>query len=271
MIDIDDAGFRALAEKISRDRGFACANYKQRCVLRRIAVRMRARGIPTFDEYSALLDRDPEEFDRLIDTLTINVTKFFRNAEVWTAIGRIVVPAVWAARRARVRVWSAGCASGEEAYSLAILFHRHAERIGDMAGLGTVEVLGTDIDAGSLEAAERAVFEPDAFTDTPADLRARYFTPVPPYSPLAIIRAITRFERHDLLRDEIPLQRYDLIVCRNVLIYFDRETQERLIDAFHAALTPGGVLVLGKVETLLGTARTRFTALDSRERVFQKT
>jgi len=112
----DDDGYAALAEKITRERGFGCASYKEKCVRRRIAVRMRARGVHTFEEYGRLLDRDRHEYDLLLDALTINVTKFFRNPETYAAIDREIVPELYARVEPQLRLWSAGCASGEEPY-----------------------------------------------------------------------------------------------------------------------------------------------------------
>ncbi len=141
-----DAGFDALLAKIARDRHFECGSYKVRCLRRRIAVRLRARNVATYEEYAALLDADQREYEKLLDALTINVTKFFRNWETYAALERQVVPALWASSDDALRVWSAGCASGEEAYSLAILFHRHAVAAGQATRLDRLRVTGTDID-----------------------------------------------------------------------------------------------------------------------------
>jgi chemotaxis methyl-accepting protein methylase len=132
-----------------------------------------------------------------------------------------------------------------------------------------VRVLGTDIDDRSLAAAEAGTFEEGDFADTPDELRERYFSPTAPFAVVPEVRRLVRFEKRDLLSEEPPPGRHDLIACRNVLIYFDRDTQERLFDKFHRALAPDGFLVLGKVETLLGAARTRFVAVDGRERIFR--
>ncbi len=270
MSELSETEFTALTTKIATDRGFGCASYKDKCLRRRIAVRMRARGVHTYHDYAQVLDTDVAEYDKLLDALTINVTKLFRNWETYQAIADKVVPALWDGRDAPIDVWSAGCSSGEEPYSLASLFHRHAERTGTLDALPRrVRVLGSDIDARSLAAAERGAFDEGDFVETPADLRARYFAPDAPFTIAPDVRRLVRFERRDLLSDDAPPGRYQLVCCRNVLIYFDRETQERLFDKFHRALAPDGFLVLGKVETLLGEARTRFQAVDSRERIFR--
>ena len=265
-----DPGFALLTEKISRERGFGCASYKEKCLRRRIAVRLRAKGVHSYADYMALLDREPAEYDRLLDALTINVTKFFRNWETYDAIRRHVVPALWD-EGGLARAWSAGCSSGEETYSIAALFHAHAEARGEDARIASrIAVVGSDIDRESLVAAERGTYEVAAFADTPAELRRRYFSAEPPFAVVPELRRVVRFERRDLLREPPPGAGFQLITCRNVIIYFDRGTQEMLFERFFDALAPGGFLVLGKVETLLGTARSRFTAVDPRERIFRR-
>lgn len=269
--DLSDAAFTALTAKIASDRGFGCASYKDKCLRRRIAVRMRARGVHTYAEYARVLDSDQAEYDKLLDALTINVTKLFRNWESYAAIERIVIPALWELP-GEIRVWSAGCSSGEEPYSLAALFHEHADRQGQASQAERrVQVLGSDIDARSLDAAARGAFEESDFSETPPELRRRYFAPAAPFTIVPEVRRMVRFERRDLLAEEAPPGQHHLICCRNVLIYFDRETQERLFQKFRDALAPSGYLVLGKVETLLGAARTRFAAVDGRERIFRPT
>ena len=270
MSDPVDAAFDALTQKIARDKGFGCASYKEKCLRRRIAVRMRARGVHTYGDYARVLDTDAAEYERLLDALTINVTKLFRNWETYAVIADRVIPALWSSENAQIKVWSAGCSSGEEPYSLAALCHRHAESAGQLDGLARrVRVLGTDIDVRCLAAAEAGTFEEGDFADTPSALRQRYFAPAAPFTIVPEVRRLVRFEQRDLLAESPPPGPHHLIVCRNVLIYFDRDTQERLLEKFHSALAPDGFLVLGKVETLLGEARTRFVAVEGRERVFR--
>ena len=262
----DGPGFAALTAKISGERGFGCGSYKEKCLRRRIAVRMRARGVHAFGDYASLLDRDPAEYEKLLDALTINVTKLFRNAEAYDAITREVLPELWNAQAPELKVWSAGCSSGEETYSLAILFHRHATQHGNRR----VRIVGTDIDRASLASAEKGEYAEAAFAETTPEVRHRYFEGDPPRRVKAEPRALVRFEKRDLLREGPPAYDNHLVVCRNVLIYFDRDSQERLFKGFHDALVPGGFLVLGKVETLLGPTRALFKTVNARERIFRK-
>lgn len=268
-----DPEFELLLAKISRERNFCCESYKEKCLRRRIAVRMRARAVHTYGDYARILDSDAGEYERLLDALTINVTKLFRNWEAYDTIARRVIPELWERTQGRLDIWSAGCSSGEEAYSLAILLHRHAASRGELSWLSRARVIGTDIDRASLAAAERAEYAEASFADTPADLRAQYFSSQPPHAVIEAVRGIVRFERRDLLRDPVPGPTQDgfhLIACRNVIIYFDRRTQEALFQRFHDALARGGFLVLGKVETLLGSARTGFATVEPRERIFRR-
>ncbi len=266
-VPLEDDGYLTLTDKITRERGFGCASYKEKCVRRRIAVRMRARGVHTFEDYALVLDSDAREYELLLDALTINVTKFFRNPETFAAIDRELVSALYARVEPQLRIWSAGCASGEEPYSLAMLMHRYA--IANSRRFDRVEVLGTDLDHASLVAAERAVYLEPTLSDTPPDIRQTYFSMAPPYRIHGEVHARVHFRRHDLLREPFPEPQH-LICCRNVIIYFDRATQEALFERFAAALLPGGFLVLGRVETLFGPARTLFAPVDIRERLFRR-
>lgn len=271
LIQGDDVEFRALTDKITRDRGFQCSSYKDKCLRRRIAVRMRAKGTLSHTEYAGILDADPREYERLLRSLTINVTKFFRNWETFSVLGQKVIPALWERGERELRVWSAGCASGEEPYSVGILMHKHATETNDRSQLEAVSIVGTDIDADCLGEAERAFYGESALGDTPVELRERYFPEVAGmFSMLPEVRRLVTFQRSDLLRSEPPLEDIHLLVCRNVVIYLEREAQDALFAEFHHALAPGGFLVLGKVETLLGAARGLFSPVNARERIFRK-
>lgn len=266
----DPSEFSELTRKISDERGFACASYKEKCLRRRVAVRMRARGVHTYGAYCRLLDDDAKEYEHLMDALTINVTKLFRNWDSFAAMARHVIPVLWAQETDSINVWSAGCSSGDEAYSIGILFHRYAAANDALSDLGRVRILGTDIDRESLGAAERGEFIESDFADTPEEIRSEYFERVAPFKVSGDIRGLVRFARRDLLTEPAPAPTPELIVCRNVLIYFDRLTQERLLELFAAALAPGGFLVLGRVETLIGPARSHFFPVDPRERIFRR-
>lgn len=267
---MDQAGFEALTREISRSVGLTLDAYKHKCLRRRIAVRMRACGVHTYAEYQAVLARSPAEYELLKDTLTINVTRFFRNAETWGRLAADHLPALLTQVPGVLRVWSAGCASGDEAYGLVILVADAATAAGDRRGLDRVQVDATDIDRQSLERAADARYRTEALAETSPEVVARYFEEEPDgWRVSAAVRRRVRVRRHDLGR-EPPPGVYHLIVCRNVVIYFERPTQERLFESFADALVPGGLLVLGKVETLFGPARERLQLLDPRERIYRR-
>ena len=268
MSVVADDGLPALLAQVERHRGLALRCYKDKCLRRRLAVRMRALGLHTFVEYAALLGRVPEEYDRLVTALAINVTKFLRNPEAFAVLRERVLEPLWR-RGGPIRIWSAGCASGEEPYTLALLFHQiAAERSG--AVRGRLRIDATDVDPGALDDLRRATYQRPAVEDLPAELLAAHFSPGPPYRLDPRVAACVRPLLHDLTRDPAPDPPYDLVVCRNVVIYFDRVLQERLFSLFTDALTPGGHLLLGKVETLFGEARGRLALEDARERLYRR-
>lgn len=267
-MDAEARGFELLKEKIRRERGFQCQLYRDKCLRRRLMVRMRACGVRTPEEYASVLDRVPDEYTRLLDALTINVTKFFRNPETWAAVEAKVLPELFR-RPGPIRVWSAGSSSGEEPYTLALLMLEWASAHAARARLRRVTIVGTDIDAESLAVAERAEYLEAALSETPPDVRERWFEGGTPYRLRPAARALVRFQRSDLLTDPPPFRAH-LIVCRNVIIYLGRGAQAQVYRTFVDALEPGGFLVLGRVETLPLEIRRELEAVDARERIFRR-
>ena len=267
----EEAAFAALTRKISREVGLTLDTFKDKCLRRRIAVRMRACGVQSYADYQAVLDRNPAEYERLKDVITINVTRFYRNAETWNLLRKSVIQEICATKDGEIRVWSAGCSSGEEPYTLAMLIAEHLEQQGTPERIHRVTVDATDIDQRSLERAQTGRYRRETLAEMPPAMAARYFEQegrdcrvVQRIRQRVLVRAA------DLSNDPPPRRNYHLIVCRNVVIYFERAAQERVFATFADALAPGGFLVLGKVETLFGPARQRLTLLDPRERVYRR-
>ncbi len=272
MSVIEDPAFAALAGRIAAHTGLDVGVYKDRCLRRRIAVRMRACGVQSYADYLTVLQRAPGELDLLADALTINVTNFFRNPETWEWLGTHLLPSLLTERQGRLRVWSAGCASGEEPYTLVMLIADVLDRLDRRAWLDRLQVDATDIDRLSLERARAAIYPERAFAEMPSVLRDRYCIAAGP-GQLAVreeLRARVEVRRLDLTGELAVGRTYDLILCRNVVIYFDRATQERLMLRFADQLAPQGILVLGKVETIFGSARARFDLVEPRERIYRK-
>jgi chemotaxis methyl-accepting protein methylase len=268
MLPTDD-GLGLLIQKVAAARGIFCEVYKESCLRRRLAVRMRARGTHSYAEYAAVLDQDPDEFDRLLKALTINVSRFYRNPETWQLLASYL-PALWERRGGAVRCWSAGCASGEEPYTLAMLWLDLAGRQGWRGPLA-VRIDASDIDEHCLRVAAEATYRHQAFEDLPPRLGERFVSTEGGKGVVSPqVRDLVRFHRHDLTRGAAPHAPYDLIMCRNAIIYFDRPTQEALFDRLSASLRPGGYLVLGKVETLLGRTSRQLVTENVRERIYRK-
>ncbi len=272
MTPREDPGFEALARRIAGQAGLDVSAYKDRCLRRRLAVRMRACGVHTYADYLTVLDRSPEEFERLLDALTINVTKFFRNRETWDLLAAGALPALARAREGRLRAWSAGCSSGEEPYTITMVMMLVLERLGHAGWIDRLRVDATDFDKASLATARAGRYPLKAFSEADPEIPRRFCIPIDgeTVEVRPELRALVAFHRHDLLREPPPSRPYDLIFCRNVVIYFDRGTQEQLMLRFTEALAPGGILVLGKVETIVGPARDRLELVDPRERIYRR-
>ena len=272
MLTGDVEGFDRLTKEIARLSGMELADYKEKVLRRRIAVRMRARGAESFAAYGDLLRHDAAELEKLKDALTINVTRLYRNAETWERLRALVLPELLTRREGAVRVWSAGCSSGEEPYTLAMCLVEEAERMGKHAWAAKPRITATDIDPVIMDRARAGRYPSAAFMEMPPALTARWFRPVgtDDREVVPALKRLVEVRRQDLLREAPPAPPYDLIVCRNVVIYFDRDGQERLFERFTDALAPGGFLLLGKVETLLGPARERLELVDVRERIFRR-
>ena len=224
----------ALLEYMKEQRGFDFTGYKHASLARRFHVRMATLGLETFAEYQDLLAADPPEFNRLFDTLLINLTSFFRDPAEWQFLAERVLPPLLAAKApdVRVRVWSAGCATGEEPYTMAMLF---AEALGLEACRQRVKIYGTDRDEAALIKNRAATYSAREVGGVPPDLLARYFTLQDgQYQFHRELRRTVVFGRHDVIHD-VPLSRIDLLLCRNVLIYFNSDIQAEVMRQFYRA------------------------------------
>src|SRR5262245_18476892 len=264
----NDHSFEALLDYLKRNRGFDFTGYKRSTLMRRVSKRMHEVGIDKYVAYQDFLEVHPDEFGFLFNTIFINITAFFRDTAAWHYLTTSVVPAILDAKKSGqpIRLWSAGCASGEEAYTLAMVF---AEAMGEEAFRRRVKIYATDIDEEALSAARRAVYTARDMESVPTDLRDRYFTRRgTSYAFRTELRRSVIFGRHDLVQ-AAPISRIDLLVCRNVLMYLNAETQSRVLARLHFGLAPDGFLFLGKAEMLLSHADL-FTPVDLKQRVFRK-
>ena len=258
----------ALIEYIQSSRGFDFSGYKRTSLRRRITKRMDEVKVPDFATYQKYLLENAEEFQLLLDTILINVTSFFRDDEPWQTLKTEILPSALEGGQADrpFRVWSVGCASGEEVYSVIMLL---AELIGEERCLNQVKVYGTDLDEAALTQARHARYSARQMEAVPPDLAQKYFTPEgADHVFRRDLRRIAIFGRHDLVHDA-PISNVDLVICRNVLIYLDIKTQDRVVPILHYAMADSGALFLGKAETLL-TRFDLFQPIDAKHRLFRK-
>jgi two-component system CheB/CheR fusion protein len=258
----------ALLEYLKRSRGFDLTGYKRTSLGRRIQKRMQSLQIDDYGAYREYLANNADEFEALFDTILINVTAFFRDEDTWESLRTDIVPRLIAQKGPGepIRAWSAGCASGQEAYSLAILF---AEAIGAEQFKERVKIYATDVDEAALVTARYAAYTAKDVEGLSPKLVERYFDRSDSrYVFRKDLRRPVVFGRNDLIQDA-PISRIDLLVCRNTLMYFDAQTQARILSRFFFALNEGGHLFLGRAESLLSHTNM-FTPVDLKRRVFQK-
>ncbi len=266
--ETDDA-FEALLRYMRDTRGFDFTGYKRTSLMRRVRHRMDQVGYEGFDRYLDLLEASPDEFAALFNTILINVTAFFRDHAAWDALRDEIIPKLLSERGPNdaIRVWSAGCASGEEAYSLAILL---ADALGPDAFRARVKIYATDVDEHALTQARAGAYDEKAVEALPKDILNTYFEQTNGrYHFRKDLRRAVIFGRNDLVRDA-PISRVDLLSCRNTLMYLNGETQRNVLGRLHFALAPNGVLFLGHAEMLLSYT-DRFTPIDLDNRIFRKT
>jgi two-component system, chemotaxis family, CheB/CheR fusion protein len=265
----DEERVEALLDYVKGTRGFDFTAYKRSSLMRRIQKRLQAVAIDSYEAYQTYLEAHPEEFGLLFNTILINVTSFFRDPEAWTFLSSHIVPRVISSGRsdAAIRVWSSGCASGEEAYTLAIIL---AEQLGVEQFRRRVKIYASDVDEDALMQARHATYTATQVQDVPAELLSKYFERVDDrYLFHKDVRRSIIFGRHDLVQDA-PISRVNLLVCRNTLMYFTRDAQAKVLNRFHFALRNGGFLFMGRAELLL-THGELFTPVELKWRVFTKT
>jgi two-component system CheB/CheR fusion protein len=266
--DLDNRDLQDLLEYLKTSRALDLTTYKPPTLMRRILRRMQLVQVTSLTDYRDYLEVHPEEFNELFNTILINVTSFFRDAEAWAVLARDILPAIVSAKRSggSIRVWSAGCASGEEAFTLALLC---AEHLGIEEYRRRVKIYATDVDEDALAKARQATYDQKDLESVPAELRGKYFEKSNSrYTVRNELRRAVIFGRHDLVEDA-PISHLDLLVCRNTLIYFKAETQGRILSRFHFALDGRGFLFLGKAEMLLSHA-SLFHPVDLAHRIFSK-
>jgi chemotaxis protein methyltransferase CheR len=269
--EVSDEELAEVGAILKRWRGFSLAVYKDACMKRRVAIRMRSTRSSNAAAYCELLNRSDQELALLQKSLTIHFSQFFRNHTVFEKLRKEVIPELFAHRPddwdEPLQFWCLGCAGGEEPYSLAIMLREFFSReIRHMR----LSLLGTDIDDATLQAARSAEYDEGRFKEIPAGLRERYFRRSGQlFRLIPEARDMVLFRKADMCNPEeyVPS---NLVFCRNTLIYFTRSEQEKILNRIADILKPDGILVLGKSEMLVGSSRDRFTPICRTERIYRR-
>jgi len=267
--NLSDAEFTAIAEILRDRRQFDLGQYKDRCIRRRIAKRLRLCKVTDFASYLQRLEIDRDELDTLLASISIHVSQFFRNPDTFRILEQKILPDLCrqarAAGRTELTLWSAGCATGEEPYSLALLLDDLS--VTDL----NIRVLATDISEPVLEIARSGHFDASRMKEVPPEVFEKYFRlENSHYQLIERVRDKVEFMRHNIMTaSDYPA--VDLVLCRNVLIYFTRAEQERILSRFAMALPERGVLVLGRSETMADNIRGYYHPEFPVERVYRRT
>ena len=264
----EDPNFEALLQYLKRTRGIDFTGYKRPSLMRLTKKRMQGVGTESFSQYLDYLEANPLEINVLFDSLLLNVTTFFRDLPAWNCLAQEVIPRILEKKRDNdlLRVWSAACATGEEAYTIAILL---AEALGEEEYRRRVKIYATDLDEEAIAIGRVATYSARQLQDVPEHLQEKYFDASKnAYTFRSDMRRGVIFGRNNLVQDA-PIGHLDLLICRNTLMYFNAETQARVLNRFHFALKDRGFLFVGKAEMLL-THANLFTPVNLKYRIFGK-
>lgn len=262
--------FKLMLKKIFDERGIDFRNYHQEILKRRLAMRIRANNLKSYSDYMNFLFANPEEYDRLFETLCINVSEFFRDGDIWITIKYLFENLIRLKKQNNdksLKIWSAGCASGEEAHSIAIVL---SELLKDNLNNFNLEICGTDIDKKCLLDAEKGEYPKDSIKNLDPKIIHKYFLSAGKNFKLKDeIRTMVKFKYLDLTSSEL-IDNTDVLFCRNVFIYFNHQLQVEMIEKFHRALKSGGYIVMGKVETILRDSKALFEEADVAANIYRK-
>jgi len=262
--------FKLIIKKILNERNFDLRHYHFDLLKRRLAIRIRSNNLHSYPEYIHFLSKNPSEYDRLFETLCINVSEFFRDPPVWVTIRYLFENLLRIKSKGfdrHIRVWSAGCANGEEPYSLALIIKETLKTTGMNFRF---EVFATDIDKASLIKAQKGVYPKESLKNLD-EKSLSYFEAAGDgiYEIKGSLKSLVTFANLDLTSGEF-LKHMDVLACRNVFIYFNKKLQEEMLKKFHDSLKPGGYLILGKCEALVGDTDVLFDAVDTNAHIYRK-
>ena len=268
--EINDEELAEIGLILNMRRGFSMSAYKDKYLIRRVNIRMRSARCKDVAEYCNLLRQSEQELDLLQKVLTIHVSQFFRNPSMFEKLRTEILPNFFKGEQdteENLLFWCLGCAGGEEPYSLALLLREHYNR--EIRRTQT-RILGTDIDAETLVVAQQAEYSADRLLEVSPGLQEHYFRQNGArFRLIPEIREMVTFMQGDITNVEKYVAS-NLVLCRNTLIYFNRPDQEKILNGIADILPPGGILVLGKSETLIGEARRRFVPIWPVERIYRR-
>ena len=272
-IEVDIKELDLLLDKVYREGRYDFRNYRNGTVVRRVEKRLHAVGTTTYRDYIQFLDTHPEEYERFAECLTVKVSGFFRNSHAFQQVARLMLPEMVSEKRKRqdqsLRVWSTACARGEEPYSIAILvaeFLRHQEQ-----GFN-ISIYATDISRQALKAAKAGIYSSKEVKGLSGSIIEDYFNHTDGhYEVKAEIKQMLHFSYFDLTSiDPPPFLNLDCIFCCNILIYLQRQLQERVLEMLYNALNSQGYLVLGESETPSDSLRQKLQCIDRKARIYKR-
>ena len=230
--------------------------YKEKQMRRRIDTLAHKNGADSYEAYVKLISTDKVKFKQFVNFITINVSEFYRNPDQWRFMDQKVIPEILKLNKGQIKIWSAACSTGDEPYSLAMAFSKHVS-------LSNIRILATDIDDQVISSAKTGLYSAKSVENVPSDLKRKYFTQVGDSYKIAdeIKRCVT-FKEHNLLKDVYPKD-YDLILCRNVVIYFTDEAKDMIYKNFYNSLKPQGILFIGSTEQITTYRELGFERLSS--------
>lgn len=230
--------------------------YKEKQMRRRIDTLANKNGAKSYEEYIQMIKSDKDKFEQFVNFLTINVSEFYRNPDQWKLMDQQVIPKLIKEQRKPIKIWSAACSTGDEPYSLAMAFSKHVP-------LSDIKILATDIDKQVIEHAKVGLYSEKSIAGVPADLKKKYFTQIGnSYQISDDIKKCVAFKEHNLLKDVYPKD-YDLILCRNVVIYFTDEAKDMIYKNFYGSLKSKGVLFIGSTEQISNYKDLGFNRMSS--------
>ncbi|MBE5887359.1 MAG: protein-glutamate O-methyltransferase CheR [Lachnospiraceae bacterium] len=230
--------------------------YKEKQMRRRIDTLVTKNGVNSYEDYVALIKRDKALFEQFVNFLTINVSEFYRNPDQWKLMDENVIPKILANNNRQIKIWSAACSTGDEPYSLAMAFSKHVP-------LSNIKILATDIDKQVIQHAQVGLYNAKSIAGVPEDMKKKYFTQVgASYKIADEIKKCVEFKEHNLLKDIYPKD-FDLILCRNVVIYFTDEAKDMIYEKFYESLKKKGVLFIGSTEQISNYKDIGFERLSS--------